>query len=97
MSTTCRGAASRIDSSGSRLCPPASTFASSPSSPSIDSASPSDDGCEYSKGAGFTEHLADELSSRHCLRAFVADKGCTARTTDQGSAHACRDSGVVDD
>ena len=54
MSTSTVGAASRIDSSGTRLCPPASTFASGCAA-RASTASATEAGRTYSNGAGFTQ------------------------------------------
>ncbi len=54
MSTRSAGRARRMESSGTRLCPPASTFASSPCSASRPSTSSSEPGRAYSNGGGFT-------------------------------------------
>src|SRR5690606_34609537 len=57
MSTRCAGVASRIFIIGRRLCPPARTLPSSPSSARSAVASSSVVGAEYSNGAGYTSHL----------------------------------------
>src|SRR5438876_199117 len=54
-STRCAGRASRKLSSGTRLWPPASTLASSPSSASSESASSRVVGAWYSNGGGFID------------------------------------------
>src|SRR5579862_6902922 len=54
MSTRWAGRARRRASSGTRLCPPARTLASSPCSPSRATASSTDATAWYSKGGGFT-------------------------------------------
>ena len=52
-STRCSGRPSRIAITGTRLCPPASTFASSPSSASISTAASAEAGRWYSNTAAF--------------------------------------------
>ena len=60
MSTRTDGAASRMESSGSRLCPPASTFASGCAA-RASRASATEAGRTYSNGAGFTRSFLQAL------------------------------------
>src|SRR3954471_16521985 len=60
-STRCANTARRNASIGTRLCPPASTLASSPCSASSRTASTAVVGAWYSKGAGFTGPGSDAV------------------------------------
>ena len=51
----CGNRVRRMASNGTRLCPPASTLASSPYSASNDATSATDSGAWYSKAAGFMD------------------------------------------
>ena len=64
MSTTCSGSASCSFISGIRLCPPASTTASGPCSPSREIASSSVSGAEYSNRGGIIRPSSSPAQSR---------------------------------